>query len=73
MELVRREIQAVSWGSRKLLEIADFSSIIGPLDPERSCKMAKQKDVVSRIKKATRRNFTADEKIRIVLEGLRGR
>ena len=29
-------------------------------------------DVVSQIKKATRRKFTAEEKIRIVLEGLRG-
>lgn len=34
--------------------------------------MAKPKDVVSQIKKATRRRFSADEKIRIVLEGLRG-
>ena len=30
------------------------------------------KDVVKQIRKATRRKFTADEKIRIVLEGLRG-
>ena len=34
--------------------------------------MANSKDVVSQIKKATRRRFTAEEKIRIVLEGLRG-
>jgi len=34
--------------------------------------MAKPKDVVSQIKKATRRKFSADEKIRTVLEGLRG-
>jgi len=34
--------------------------------------MAKTKDVVSQIKRATRRKFSADEKIRIVLEGLRG-
>ena len=34
--------------------------------------MAKSKDVVSQIKRATRRRFSADEKIRIVLEGLRG-
>lgn len=33
--------------------------------------MAK-KDVVSQIRKATRRKFLPDEKIRIVLEGLRG-
>jgi len=35
--------------------------------------MAKSKDVITQIKKATRRKFSADEKIRIVLEGLRGR
>jgi len=29
-------------------------------------------DVVKQIRKATRRKFTAEEKIRIVLEGLRG-
>jgi len=34
--------------------------------------MTKTKDVVSQIKRATRRKFSADEKIRIVLEGLRG-
>jgi len=34
--------------------------------------MAKSTDVVTQIKKATRRRFSADEKIRIVLEGLRG-
>lgn len=34
--------------------------------------MAKSKDLVTQIKKATRRKFSADEKIRIVLEGLRG-
>jgi transposase len=34
--------------------------------------MAKPKDVIRQIKKATRRQFSADEKIRIVLEGLRG-
>jgi transposase len=34
--------------------------------------MAKANDVVTQIKKATRRRFSADEKIRIVLEGLRG-
>ena len=34
--------------------------------------MAKAKDVVKQIRKATRRKFSADEKIRIVLEGLRG-
>ena len=33
--------------------------------------MAKQ-DVVKQIRKATRRKFSADEKIRIALEGLRG-
>ena len=34
--------------------------------------MSKHSDVVKRIKRATRRKFSADEKIRIVLEGLRG-
>ena len=33
--------------------------------------MAGPKDVVKQIRKATRRKFPADEKIRIVLEGLR--
>ena len=34
--------------------------------------MSKSTTVISQIKKATRRKFNADEKIRIVLEGLRG-
>ena len=34
--------------------------------------MTKSKDVVRQIRKATRRRFSAEEKIRIVLEGLRG-
>ena len=34
--------------------------------------MAKPKDVIKQIKKATRRQFSADEKIQIILEGLRG-
>jgi transposase len=34
--------------------------------------MAKSKDVIKQIKKATRRKFSAEDKIRIVLEGLRG-
>lgn len=34
--------------------------------------MAESKDVITQIRKATRRRFSADEKIRIVLEGLRG-
>jgi transposase len=34
--------------------------------------MSRQKNVVSQIRKATRRKFSAEEKIRIVLEGLRG-
>jgi transposase len=33
--------------------------------------MVKSKDVVTQIRKATRRKFSADEKIRIVPEGLR--
>lgn len=52
-----------------------------PLTPEAGCaivnlvgkeqSMAK-KDVVSEIRRATRRKFTSEDKIRIVLEGLRG-
>ena len=34
--------------------------------------MSKQNNVVKQIKRATRRKFSADENIRIVLEGLRG-
>ena len=34
--------------------------------------MAKKRDVVKEIRKATRRKFSAEEKIRVVLEGLRG-
>jgi len=34
--------------------------------------MTKSTTVVAQIKKATRRKFSADEKIRIALEGLRG-
>jgi len=34
--------------------------------------MARKKNVVQQIRRATRRTFGAEEKIRIVLEGLRG-
>ena len=34
--------------------------------------MAKSKDVIKQIRKATRRKFSSEDKIRIVLEGLRG-
>lgn len=34
--------------------------------------MTEPKDVIRQIKKATRREFSADDKVRIVLEGLRG-
>jgi len=34
--------------------------------------MSKPKDVIKQIKKETRRQFSAEQKIRIVLEGLRG-
>ena len=34
--------------------------------------MAQSKSVVKQIRKATRRHFSAEDKIRIVLEGLRG-
>jgi transposase len=56
---------------RKTLEIAYFSFIIGPFGPGKELEMTKSKDVVTQIRKATRRKFSADEKIRIVLEGLR--
>ena len=34
--------------------------------------MSQPNDVVKQIRKATRRKFSAEDKIRIVLEGLRG-
>ena len=34
--------------------------------------MAKKRNVVNEIRRATRRQFSSEEKIRIVLEGLRG-
>ncbi len=34
--------------------------------------MAQSEDVVKQIRRATRRKFSAEDKIRIVLEGLRG-
>ena len=34
--------------------------------------MADQKDIVKQIRRSTRKKFSSDEKIRIVLEGLRG-
>jgi transposase len=57
---------------RKILEITNFSSIIGLLGRKGVEKMAEPKDVVKQIRKATRRRFSAEDKIRIVLEGLRG-
>ena len=50
-----------------------FGSIIGHQCPEGSLNMAKPNSVVKQIRNATRRTFTAEDKIRIVLEGLRGR
>jgi transposase len=44
--------------------------ILGTAQSKES-QMAK-KNIVSQIRKATRRKFSAEEKIRIVLEGLRG-
>jgi len=35
--------------------------------------MAEPKDVIKQIRKATRKKFSAEDKIRIVLEGLRGK
>jgi transposase len=48
-----------------------FGSIIRDYGPGKELKMSPPKDVVKQIKKATRRKFSAEEKIRIVLEGLR--
>jgi len=70
--LVKREFQEVSRGEGNLLKIGGFGSIIGFNSQERSQKMAKSKDVITQIRKATRRKFSAEDKIRIVLEGLRG-
>jgi transposase len=55
-----------------MLEIADFNSIIGLLGWKGVEQMTEPKDVVKQIRKATRRRFSAEDKIRIVLEGLRG-
>jgi hypothetical protein len=57
---------------QKLLEIADFSSIIGSFTRRKKLKNGKTKRCYRQIKKATSRQFSAEEKIRIVLEGLRG-
>jgi len=35
-------------------------------------ELARNKNVVAQIRKATRRKYSAEEKIRIILEGLRG-
>lgn len=53
-----------------MLAVKDWSAC-GEIEVNERGK-AKPKDVISQIKKATRRKFSADEKIRIVLEGLRG-
>jgi len=53
------------------LKLTDFGSIIRVYDSGKELKMAKPKDVVKQIRKATRRKFSAEDKIRIVLEGLR--
>jgi transposase len=45
---------------------------MGLLALKGAVSMAKSKDVVKQIRKATRRKFSAEDKIRIVLEGLRG-
>jgi transposase len=40
--------------------------------PRKGVKKMSKENIVSQIKKATRRKFSAEDKIRIVLEGLRG-
>ena len=52
------------------MKTAIWPRILGFAQSKES-QMAKQ-DIVKQIRKATRRKFSADEKIRIVLEGLRG-
>jgi transposase len=45
------------------------------MDSTKECPMSEKRDperVVREIKRKTRRKFSAEEKIRIVLEGLRG-
>jgi transposase len=45
------------------------------MHPKKECPMSEKRDperVVREIKRKTRRKFSAEEKIRIVLEGLRG-
>jgi len=54
------------------LKNGGYGSIIGHRSPEKELKMNNPNDVVKQIKNATRRKFSADDKIRIVLEGLRG-
>jgi transposase len=54
------------------LKSGGFGSIIGQLCLEKELKMSNPNDVVKQIKNVTRRKFSADDKIRIVLEGLRG-
>ena len=70
--MVKREFQDVSRGEGNLLKIDGFDSIIRHNSLEMSQKKAKSKDVITQIRKATRRKFSAEDKIRIVLEGLRG-
>ncbi len=50
---------------------ASGSGRLGSSPAEKELRLVKN-DVVRQIRKATRRKFTADEKIRVVLEGLRG-
>jgi transposase len=54
------------------LKSGGFGSIIGYICPEKELKMSSSNDVVKQIKNAAKRKFSADDKIRIVLEGLRG-
>ena len=53
------------------MKITISAPIIVRFSAEKELEMAK-KDVIKQIRKATRRKFSAEEKIRIVLEGLRG-
>jgi transposase len=56
--------------SRDLDRLVGFREGCRVRQPERSLSMGM--NVVAKIRKATRKKYTAEEKIRIVLEGLRG-
>jgi len=54
------------------LKFDGFGSIIADILSGKEPTMADPEKVVRRIRAATKKHFTAEEKIRVVLEGLRG-